>query len=98
MSTKAAKRALTFEEVSGWLTTQIAKVLRIKPQDIDIRQTFAQYGLDSLQVATLSGDLETWVGCELSPSLVYDYPTVESLASHLVAEMASAGQPVAATA
>jgi len=39
-----------------------------------------------VQVARLSGDLEAWLGRELSPSLIYDYPTIESLARHLAEE------------
>jgi acyl carrier protein len=90
---QAAARTLTFEDISGWLKAQIAKVLHVKPQDINVWQTFAQYGLDSMQVATLSGDLEIWVGRDLSPSLVYDFPTVELLAAHLVAETAPTVEP-----
>jgi acyl carrier protein len=53
------------------------------PSSIDVQQTFDNYGLDSLQAVSLSGDLETWLSREISPTVVWDYPTVEQLARYL---------------
>jgi acyl carrier protein len=36
-----------------------------------------------LQAVSLSGDLETWLSREISPTVVWDYPTVEQLARYL---------------
>ncbi len=35
---------------------------------------------------TLAGELEGWLGRSLSPTLVYDHPTIETLARHLAGE------------
>jgi acyl carrier protein len=71
------------EAIRAWLITNIASVVNLDPGRIDIHQTFDNYGLDSLQAVSLSGDLENWLNREISPTVVWDYPTVEMLASHL---------------
>jgi 8-amino-7-oxononanoate synthase len=73
----------TEEAIRTWLITNIASVVNMDPSSIDVRQTFDHYGLDSLQAVSLSGDLETWLSREISPTVVWDYPTVEQLAQHL---------------
>ena len=47
------------------------------------RANFDSYGLGSKDAVALSGDLETWLGCRLSPTLLYQYPTSEALARYL---------------
>ncbi len=42
-------------------------------------------GLDSATSAYFIVELEEWVGVELEPELVFDYPTVDELARHIVA-------------
>lgn len=71
------------ETIRTWLVTNIANVVNMEPGKIDIHQTFDNYGLDSLQAVSLSGDLENWLSTEISPTVVWDYPTVELLAQHL---------------
>jgi acyl carrier protein len=58
---------------------------------------FADYGLDSLAAVELSGELEDWLGLELTPILAWNYPTPQRLAQHLAIEMAG-GQPAQLTA
>ena len=73
------------DNIQSWLVTRIAQKLGISPQEIDVREPFASYGLDSLQAVSLSAELEDWLGIKLSPTLVYDYPTIETLATYLSA-------------
>ena len=42
-------------------------------------------GLDSATSAYFIVELEEWVGVELEPELVFDYPTIDELARHIVA-------------
>ena len=71
-------------EIQAWLVTNLAEALSIEPAEIDITKPFASYGLESTDAIGLSGDLEEWLGCQLSPTLVYEYPSIELLARHLV--------------
>ncbi|GHO44998.1 type I polyketide synthase [Ktedonospora formicarum] len=73
-------------EVRAWLIQQIAAQLKVRPEAVDTRAPFAQYGMDSLTAVTLSTDLEDWLERELPPTLVYDYPNIETLARYLANE------------
>jgi acyl transferase domain-containing protein/acyl carrier protein len=71
------------KEIQDWLISHIAKLLQLAPATVDIRESFAAYGLSSLDAVALSGDLEEFLECRLSPTLAYDYPTIASLSEHL---------------
>src|SRR5471030_1812460 len=88
----------TEEAIRTWLVTNIANVVNMDPSRIDARQTFDNYGLDSLQAVSLSGDLETWLNREISPTVVWDYPTVEQLARHLSDNHVNGTHPAGAQA
>src|SRR5215472_10516589 len=72
--------------IQDWLVTRLSEVLGVEPQDIDIREPFTSYGLTSVDAVGLSGDLEEWLGLSLSPTLAYEYPTIEILSRHLAGE------------
>ena len=83
--------ARTQEEIQSWLISHLAGALNINAREIDARAPFAYYGLDSVMSVSLSGDLGDWLGRKLSPTLVWDYPTIETLAGHL-AEVSASGE------
>jgi acyl carrier protein len=76
-------RPLSAEAIRNWLISELAQRLKIEAQKIDVRKPLEQYGLDSLDAVLLSGELEDWVGQPLSPTLLYEYPTIEALTQHL---------------
>jgi acyl carrier protein len=88
----------TEDAIRTWLITNIASVVNMEPASIDVRQTFDNYGLDSLQAVSLSGDLEIWLNREISPTVVWDYPTVEQLARHLSENQMNGNRPASAQA
>ena len=69
--------------IQSWLVAQVASHLGLSTASIDPQEPFARYGLDSVTAVRLSGDLEEWLGRSLSPTLVYDYPTIAALSSYL---------------
>jgi acyl carrier protein len=80
------------EAIQAWLIKKVSNALSISPDDIDPRETFASFGLDSRTAVSLSGDLERWLGRRLPPTLVWDYPSIDELAQHLASE-----QPASST-
>jgi acyl carrier protein len=81
-----ATRRVTVGEIRAWLVVQLAELLGVSADEIDVRQPFRDYGLDSAEGVILAGDLEDWLGRELPATLAWDYPTIEALASHLAGE------------
>ncbi|MFO1518605.1 MAG: AMP-binding protein [bacterium] len=75
--------------IQKWLVDRLAQSLSINPQQIDVKQTFLRYGLDSKEAVNLSGELEAWLGMSLPPTLLWKYPTIEALSTYL-AEMKEA--------
>lgn len=69
--------------IQNWLISEIAELLEIDPETIDIHTQFVDYGLSSREVVSLSGDLEEFLGQKLSPTLVYELPNIFALSKHL---------------
>jgi acyl carrier protein len=69
--------------IESWLTARLAEELREAEENLDPEARLAGYGLDSMTAVVLTGDLEEWLGLELPSTLVWDYPTIRQLASHL---------------
>jgi amino acid adenylation domain-containing protein len=76
-------RKPSVEAIQSWLVRDLSRRLKIAPGEIDIREPFARYGLDSIGAVGLSGELENWLGRRFDPTLAYDYPSVAALAAHL---------------
>ena len=72
------------KNIKSWLISQLAERLEIETDQIDIQRDFTDYGLNSIEVVNLSGELENLLGRRLPPTLLLDYPTIESLAEYLV--------------
>ncbi len=73
-------------EIQEWIVKSLAARLGVDGSDVDIRQPFSTFGLDSLAMVSLVGELETWIGQSLSPTLAWDYPSIESLSNFLAGE------------
>ncbi|MBR8830412.1 MAG: 2-succinylbenzoate--CoA ligase [Chroococcopsis gigantea SAG 12.99] len=70
-------------KIAIWLVNKIAQNIGVEPREINVKEPLISYGLDSLQAIRLSAELEDWLGVKLSPTLAYDYPTIEVLADYL---------------
>jgi myxalamid-type polyketide synthase MxaE and MxaD len=86
----------TYDAVADWLSNRIAEMLGTDALNVDCATPFVEVGLTSIQAVELSGDLERWTQLTLSPTLAFDYPTIEAVADHVAAEIEHAGgAPVA---
>jgi acyl carrier protein len=79
----AAAEPPSQEAIQIWLVERIAKALEMGSQRIDVETPFARLGLDSRTAVGISGELERWLGRRLSPTLIWDFPTIAALARHL---------------
>lgn len=77
--------------VEQWLTNYLATRLNCKAEDIDKEETFARYGLDSKAAVSFVRELENHLGRKLFPTVVWDYPNINTLTAYLT------GQPITTT-
>lgn len=74
------------EEIQAWLVSYIAKLLEVKPDEVDVKVSFERYALESVDAADLTAELEAWLQQKISPTVMYNYPSIEALAEHLASE------------
>lgn len=79
----AAAAAVPASVIQDWLTAKLAESLKLDIGRVDVRRPFADYGLDSATAVRLSGELEQRLQRRLPPTLLYDHPTIETLARQL---------------
>lgn len=66
-----------------WISTWLRTELKLADGPIATDVTFARFGMDSVHAMMMIGDLEEHLDRRLAPTLAWDHPTIESLASHL---------------
>jgi natural product biosynthesis luciferase-like monooxygenase protein len=86
----AATTAVALEDLRRAIIDAIAARTGLRSQDIDVVAPFSSFGLDSLLVVEISRELGTWLGRDVSPTLLYDYPTIDALCRHLSGERPTA--------
>ncbi len=69
--------------IEQWLIQRMAAELKVPTDQIDASIPFSDFSLTSLDAMSISGELETYIGKRVEPTLLYDYPTIRLLAEHL---------------
>jgi acyl carrier protein len=77
------QKPMLASSVEQWLVTNIARLAEISPEQIDVDRPFSEFGLESVQLFELSGDLEEFLGRVLPETVVWDYPTIRKLGQYL---------------
>ncbi len=75
--------ARTREEIAAWLRTYVAEAARLAPEEVDGQEPFVRYGLTSKDAVFLSGELADWLGRDVSPTIVWEHPTLDALSEAL---------------
>ncbi|MGL6339672.1 MAG: thioester reductase domain-containing protein [Waterburya sp.] len=75
-------------QIEAWLVNNLCQVLEIEPDEIDITEPLENYGLNSAQAMLLISEAEKSFGFEVSPMLLWYYPTIKALAERLAEECA----------
>ncbi|HJX28336.1 MAG TPA: phosphopantetheine-binding protein, partial [Thermoanaerobaculia bacterium] len=81
----------TESDLRDLLTSRLAARLRLDPAELDRGERFSRYGLDSAGATALIAELSAVLGRDLSPTLIWAYPSVDELAGHLAGGGAGAG-------
>ncbi|MFD7365567.1 SDR family NAD(P)-dependent oxidoreductase [Nocardiopsis alba] len=83
-TSRSRQRHIVLDAVCGYT----AMVLGWRSsKEIEVGRAFRESGIDSLTAVELRGHLAKAAGTTLSPTVVFDHPTPEELADHLLAVM-----------
>jgi len=71
-----------------FLRRQVASVVGLaSPDAIEVTQRLLDVGFDSLMAVELKNRVESSLGATLSPTILFDHPTLAQLARHLLADV-----------
>jgi acyl-CoA synthetase (AMP-forming)/AMP-acid ligase II/acyl carrier protein len=79
--------------IESWLRERVGAVIGLAARQVDRAKPFSEYGIDSLQGVTISGELADWLRRPLPPTLLWDQPTIAALARHLADEAGEGAPP-----
>lgn len=71
------------DNIEQWLINELAARLRLRVEDLSMKEPFSQYGLDSAEAVILAGDLSKLLNQELEPTIFWNYPTIEQLSDFI---------------
>lgn len=74
---------LSNESIKAAIRKSINEATGVDTSLIKGNVSFDSYGIDSVVAVQLTGDLGDLVGFDLSPTLLYEYSTVDKLAEHV---------------
>jgi phthiocerol/phenolphthiocerol synthesis type-I polyketide synthase A len=72
-----------FSELADGLRAVMAAELRIADTEVDTDRPFAEMGLNSVMAMSIRREVEQLAGLELSATMLWNFPTIGSLAAHL---------------
>jgi acyl-CoA synthetase (AMP-forming)/AMP-acid ligase II/acyl carrier protein len=75
--------AMSAEQIEAWLIQRVTARLRLGPGEVKVTTPFMELGMGSLDAVEIAAALERWLGRKLSPTAIYNYPTIEALARWL---------------
>jgi acyl-CoA synthetase (AMP-forming)/AMP-acid ligase II/acyl carrier protein len=73
----------TVESIQNWIVNWLAQELKLPTQEVNPKESFTNYGVDSVTAVELAQKLGDWLETPLEATLAWDFPTIESLAIHL---------------
>jgi acyl-CoA synthetase (AMP-forming)/AMP-acid ligase II/acyl carrier protein len=74
---------MSAQEIEAWLIQRITARMRLSAGDVKVTTPFMELGMGSLDAVEIAAALERWLGRKLSPTAIYNYPTIAALAGWL---------------
>jgi acyl carrier protein len=76
------------ESLRAWLVTAVAAYLALPPSQVGTGTKLRSLGLESVHAMGLCVDIEERWGVLVEPTLVWDFPTIDTIATHLSGRIA----------
>jgi thioester reductase-like protein len=82
-----SKHSFSAADIQAWLVSNLAELIGVETDEIDIQENLENYGLDSAQAMILVSKLEKLLGFQPSPLLLWHYPNIASLSQRLAEDL-----------
>lgn len=69
--------------IKAWLRQRIAQAISVPAEQIAADEPLSHYVMDSITLVAIARDLEVWLGRGIAPTILFDSPTLETLARRL---------------
>jgi phthiocerol/phenolphthiocerol synthesis type-I polyketide synthase D len=80
-------------ELQARLQAILGRELRMSPSAVNLDQPFPELGLDSMMAMTVLKETQKLVGIDLSANMLFNHPTIASLAMYVAGLLAPADVP-----
>ncbi|MBK8291748.1 MAG: acyl carrier protein [Flammeovirgaceae bacterium] len=77
----------TETELIDFFRKKIASELGIALEEVEVDLEFINFGLDSVNAIFILQHIEKFIGADLNPLLLWDYPTIESFSRYIVSTL-----------
>ena len=75
---------LTLESIQSYLSAEIGRLLKLKPENIHLKKHFTEYGIDSIYLTSLVNKINRDFGIIVQPAAVFTYSTIDTLSQYLI--------------
>lgn len=70
---------ITKEQIQNWFIQKISNELEVPINEIDVKASITDFGVDSITMVHLSAELGDYVGVDIEPAALYKYHTIEAI-------------------
>jgi acyl carrier protein len=74
---------MTAAELETWIVGRLSQRLKRPAHEIDPVCRLQEYGLDSLEALSLTGEMEHLLGRPVDPTVLWDHPSIRAVATFL---------------
>lgn len=92
-ATSTVHTVVAMTALAQWLTQWLADQLQMAAADIEGDKPFADYGMTSVMAVTLARAVSAHLARPVPATLLWNFPTVNALANHLLNEADAAAAP-----
>jgi acyl carrier protein len=85
VSTIRTPQITTAGDIEAFIIDGLARGLDLDPSQIDPLAELPSFSLESMKAVELSGELATFLGRPVPPTILWDHETIRDLARHLAA-------------
>ncbi len=75
--------------IQQWIGDVLVRQMNISPEQIEPEKKLTAYGLDSLQLISLVGQLEEWLGCRFTSNPLALHSSIGALSRFIAARVAA---------